>query len=37
MDYETYNCTLKTKSPVIVAAGSEYQYGPQEYILLREN
>lgn len=32
MDYETYNCTLKTKSPVIVAAGSEYQYGPQEYV-----
>lgn len=32
MDYETYNCTLKTKSPVIVAAGSEYWYGPQEYV-----
>ncbi len=35
MDYETYNCTLKTKSPVIVAAGSEYQYGPQEYIFTK--
>lgn len=32
MDYETYNCTLKTKSPVIVAGGSEYHYGPQEYV-----
>lgn len=35
MDYETYNCTLKTKSPVIVAAGSEYQYGPQEYVFTK--
>lgn len=35
MDYETYNCTLETKSPVIVAAGSEYQYGPQEYIFIK--
>lgn len=35
MDYETYNCTLETKSPVIVAAGSEYQYGPQEYIFTK--
>lgn len=36
MDYETYNCTLETKSPVIVAAGSEYQYGPQEYIFTKK-
>lgn len=36
MDYETYNCTLETKSPVIVAAGSEYQYGPQEYVFSKK-
>lgn len=32
MDYETYNCTLKTKSPVIIKAGDDFEYESNEYL-----